>query len=379
MELCSKKTCVGCFACRNICPKGAISVGEDELLKTIPVIDADKCVDCGLCQKVCPVLNKSNFVEPQTCYAAWSKKESDRRDCASGGIATALSRMIIRNGGKVFGSVYGENLDVKIEVAETEDDLEKFKGSKYVQSYTGDSYKEVKALLESGSKVLYIGTPCQIDGLLCYLRNPYSNLYTVDIICHGVPPAAYLKQYVEKLLPGKKIDSVTFRGKDDYYFCAYEEQKLVYKKRDYADVYFESFLRGVDYRDNCYTCQYARRKRVSDITIGDFWGLDKASLNIPYDGKVSVILTNTEKGEKLLQESKECIYFEKRHYEEAIAHNEQLKSPISIPKEREIFCANLEKGVYKALFATDIGKNIKKELLRNFLPVKIIRKLMRRK
>ena len=171
MELCSTTKCTGCMSCRNACPKGAISIGQDNLLKPVPVIDNAKCVNCGLCKSVCPVLNKTSGNEPYECLAAWTLDENDQKTCSSGGVATALSKMIYQNGGKVFGCDFDEDFNLFIEDARSMDDIERFKRSKYVQSNTGDSYKKVKEYLEKDMEVLYIATPCQIDGLLHFLKN----------------------------------------------------------------------------------------------------------------------------------------------------------------------------------------------------------------
>lgn len=376
MDLCEKKDCTGCFACKSVCPKGAISTGQDELHKTIPVIDTEKCIECGLCRKVCPALNQSEYREPLHCYASWTKNSADQIDCASGGIATTLSRSFMRNGGKVYGTAYEKNLDLKIKMAASEEDLEVFKSSKYVQSDTADSYISVKEQLQQGKEVLYIGTPCQINGLLHFLQKPYENLYTVDLICHGVPPIEYLKEYINNIISKKKIDKVDFRGKYDYYFTAYSGKDIVYQKRNYEDLYYDAFSKGVIFRDNCYSCAYARKERVSDITIGDFWGIDKKSLKNRCDARVSLVFTNTLKGEKLLAQT-DNLYIEERTMEDALKCNEQLKSPSKPHSDRRIFIENISKGSYQALQKTEIGRNIRRNKNRNCILIRCMRKVKR--
>lgn len=365
MELCELKDCVGCFSCMNVCPKHAITVEYDKLKKTIPRINPQLCVECGLCNKSCPVLNESPFSEPNKCYAAWTLDKADQINCASGGIATALSRVFMKKGGKVFGTAWDDNLNLNIQMANTESDLEKFKGSKYVQSFVGDSYTKAKEQLEKGERVLFIGTPCQIDGLLHFLGKKYDNLYTVDIICHGVPPIEYLKEYVHAILPGQKVTDIKFRGKNDFEFTALNDNSILYNKGSYFDLYYETFLRGVTYRDNCYSCSYARRERVSDITIGDFWGLDKKTLKQQYDGRISTILVNSENGRKLLDESVGVIHTEERLYEEALKENEQLNRPSKVHPDREVFIQKYNGEFYKAGSKTGIGKRIRKEQRNN--------------
>lgn len=361
MELCELKDCVGCFSCMNVCPKHAITVEHDKLKKTVPKINAQLCVECGLCRKSCPVLNESEFNEPDKCYAAWTLDKDDQINCASGGIATALSRVFMKKGGKVFGTDWDDELNLNIRMANDESDLEKFKSSKYVQSFVGNSYTKAKEELIKGERVLYIGTPCQIDGLLHFLGKKYDNLYTVDIICHGVPPIEYLKEYVQAILPSKNVTDIKFRGENDFEFTALDDKTILYNKGSYFDLYYETFLRGVTYRDNCYSCSYARRERVSDITIGDFWGLDKNTLKQQYDGRISTILVNSEKGRKLLDESLDVIHTEERLYEEALKENEQLNRPSKVHPDREKFVHNYYGDFYKAGSKTGIGKRIRKE------------------
>lgn len=378
MKLCEQENCVGCFACMNICPKGAISIGYNDLDKTIPVIDESKCIDCGLCQSVCPVIQGTEFKEPQKCYVAWTKIDNDKKSCASGGIATALYRTVMEDGGAVFGCAFDDELNLNIRMAESEADLELFKGSKYVQSCTEFSYKAVKEQLESGKKVLYVGSPCQVDGLLHYLRKPYDNLYTVDIICHGVPPIKYLQDYLHGIFPDKKLENIAFRGERDFELCIDSNKERIYQKHSYLDLYYHGFLKGMMFRDNCFKCSYAKKDRVSDMTIGDFWELDKSSLEEKYYGNVSVILTNSTKGEELLNMAKEKIHFEKRTIAEALKGNDQLNHPFERPKDRDKFEKNYNKGIAEALRSTSIGSDVKLSELKNCKVAMAVKKIIKK-
>ena len=378
MKLCEQEKCVGCFACMNICPKGVISIGYNELDKTIPIINDEKCINCGLCQSVCPVIQGTDFKEPQVCYAAWTKIENDKKKCASGGIATALYRTVMEDGGAVFGCAFDDELNLNIRMAESENDLELFKGSKYVQSCTGFSYTAVKEQLENGKKVLYVGTPCQIDGLLHYLRKPCDNLYTIDIICHGVPPIKYLQNYLHGLFPGKKLDNIAFRGERDFELCIDSDNERIYQKHSYLDLYYHGFLKGMMFRDNCFSCAYAQKNRVSDMTIGDFWELDKSSLVEKYAGNVSVILINTSKGQELLNIANENIYFEKRSIDEALKGNEQLNHPFDRPKDRDKFEKKYNKGITEVLRSTSIGRDVKLSELKNSKVAMAVKKIIKR-
>lgn len=378
MKLCEQEKCVGCFSCMNICPKGAISIGYDRLDKTVPVIDEDKCVDCGLCESVCPVFKETAYLEPMVCYAAWTNIDNDKKSCASGGIATALYRTILEHNGAVFGCDFDDELNLEITMARSEADLEKFKGSKYVQSCTGFSYTEVKKQLEDGKLVLYVGSPCQIDGLLHFLRKKYDNLYTVDIICHGVPPIKYLQEYLRELLPGKKLENIAFRGERDFELCIDSNNERVYQKHSYLDLYYHGFLKGMMFRDNCFNCSYARKERVADMTIGDFWELDKSSLKEKYYGNISVILVNTKQGQKLLELASDKLYFEERTIQEGIKGNDQLNHPFVRPKDRDRFEAKYNEGIVCALKATSIGRDVKMSELKNSKLAMRVKKIIKR-
>lgn len=365
MEICNPNSCTGCFACKASCPKNAIEKKIDQVGRTVPSIDSALCVECGLCQKVCPVNEKPQYYAPQKCYASWSQSETDRNTCASGGIATGLGRYMIEQGGVVFGTYFQkkEHLVLEFGMADTMDGLERFKTSKYVQADTADSYQNAKRQLEQGRLVLYVGTPCQIAGLKGFLRKEYENLITVDIICHGVPPVTYLREHQKNVCGGREAEIATFRGKDDYSMCFYEKSgKQIYKKPASQDYYFRAFLNGLSNRENCYECPYARKERVSDLTIGDFWGLDKSTLQHEYNGKVSVILVNTEKADRFLKQCEDKFYLEERAVEEAVRGNTQLRETAARYQDRDKFLQLYEKmGFVDAIKATCIKAEIRSE------------------
>lgn len=382
MEICKMESCTGCFACKAVCPMNAIEKVKDKYGKTIPKVREDKCVECGLCKNVCHIRRNKEARMPQKCYAAWTKKEDEQENCASGGVATGLGRYIISRGGVVFGAGFapGKELECVISMAETEEELENFKGSKYVQSYAGNSYRQAKEQLDRGREVLYIATPCQIAGLQGYLRRRYENLITVDLVCRGVAPVSYLQEYAKEKCPGKKIERASFRGKYDYDMCFYEmgQTEPCYRKENYLDLYYSAYQKKLTMRDNCYECRYARKERISDITIGDFWGLDRTTLLEPHDGKISEILVNTKKGKVLLKRCKTMFYLEERPVEEAVMGNSQLQTPSVPHKDYEKFQSlYLEKGFGKAVRSTTVQKMIQKHRLGATLPGRFLKKIRR--
>lgn len=340
--ICEEKKCTGCYACYNICPRNAINMTEDIYGNIFPKIDEKKCIKCNLCKKVCPQLKKNNAEIPQKIYAMYSKNKEIRKEAASGGIATTLYKHILNQKGVGYGvNNYFLNEKITFSRIETEEDIKKVIGSKYVHAYIEDTFKKIKKDLNDDKRVVFIGTPCQVAGLKSYLNNINSEkLITVDIICHGVPSQKLLKEDfsyngvgVEKI---KKIKFRTINGFELVLFGKKNEKILSKKYSD--DYYFINFLRGNIYRECCYNCKYATKARVSDITIGDFWGLNKNSKIYDDESKgISLVMINTQKGKDIINEIKEYTDFEERDIEEALNGNKQLRKPSIMTKQFLIY------------------------------------------
>lgn len=375
MRICNKEKCTACGACLCICSKGAIAMVKDDLKKTYAVIDADACVNCGVCKKICPSNNTPELRMAKECYAIWSKNTEYARNCASGGLATGFAEAVMKDNGVVFGTRFSNGEFIFDSTDKVE--FSKFKGSKYVQVNTGDIYKTIKSALQSGKKTLFVGTPCQVSGLKAYLQKDYNNLITVDIICHGTPPFEYLKEYMNSITK-ELVTNVTFRGKKDFFLTLYSEEREIYSKFSGEDIYYAAFLQGVTYRDNCYSCIYARPERVGDLTIGDFWGLDKNTMKNKYDGRISVLLVNNSKGTQFFDKIKDGFIYEKRELEEAFKSNGQLTHPTKRHQDRDEFEANYRKyGFVKAAKTKSIKKQIRKYKLVRTLPYRAINKMRR--
>lgn len=329
-QICNKDKCSGCCACMNVCPKGCISMEYDDYGVMLPKINHEKCVDCGLCQNICPVNHEPKRNTPQKAYAAWHLDVDKRKKSASGGAAAAFYEKFVERGGICFGTSFDKNLELSVKSANTLEGISEFRGSKYVQAYVGNQYQEAKKYLDEGREVLFIGTPCQIAGLNNYLRKEYPNLLTVDLICHGVPSIQYLRTHVreiEKKLR-KKADNISFRGEHSFELALYNSGELIFKKYRFLDSYFTGFLNGLFYRPNCYACPYACESRVSDITIGDFWGLGReAPCAYKMGDGVSVILPNTDKGDAFVKQLDHKLFIDERPVSEAIHGNDQLMHP----------------------------------------------------
>ena len=329
MEICPHNECTGCYACVSACKHDCIKMEEDELGAIHPYVDDDKCVNCGACRKVCPNNAPLDFKYPTACYASWITDKEKRRICASGGIGTTMSEYVIRNGGVVFGSQYNESLVPIMTYTEHLEELEYFKGSRYVQSKVGnDTFIQVKKFLLDNRQVLFIGTPCQIAGLKSFLRKDYPNLITVDLICHGVCPTKYFTEEIDYLSRKYKLENIAdarFRGNDGNNY----REKLL-RLSESQQFYIWGFLLGVTLRENCYSCKYARPERISDITIGDFIGLGE---QVPFEypkGNVSSVTINTKKGDvfyKFVSESSKTLKNVERNYEERLEYKPSLVEP----------------------------------------------------
>lgn len=378
-NICKKDLCTGCLACMNICPKDAIVYKEDEYGVPVAVINQDKCIECGACVKVCPVNNPVEKKEPLACYAAWSNNAGEREFSTSGGIAAEISKTIVNDGGVVFGAAFDSDMNVCHMSADSAETLQRFRGSKYVQSYIGKSYREIKKALLDGKKVLFTGTPCQAAGLRNFLGKEYDNLFIIDLICHGTPPMTYLRDYLKEIGGGRKISKISFREGNDY-CLAITGEKNFYKKTANCDYYLLAFLRGVIQRENCFSCDYAQGKRCGDITVGDFWKLDRKTMNNKYRGRVSVVLINTENGNKLWETCKDKFTFEKRDFEEAKRGNGPLRGPSGRPKDRETFLNMVKSsGFSYAVENLELKNDIKKNERKNsFWIYRTMRKMKKR-
>lgn len=329
--ICKAELCTGCAACMNRCPKQCIKMQEDRRMGHLrPVIDHNRCVDCGACQKVCPVNSSLDLQKPLTAYAGWDKCEEEYQSSTSGGAASAFARYIIRQGGVVYGCAILPGIEVKHIRVDNEDDIRLLKGSKYVQSTIGDTYRKVREDLRQDRKVLFIGTPCQVAGVKSFIgKQMNGNLYTIDLICHGTPSLAFLRRHILKKTKGVVPDEIFFR-KGSYLLLLLLDGKEIYRsslfEQRYQDIYYNAFFDGFSYRDSCNTCRYAQPNRVSDVTIGDFWGLD-GDIPLEHPHGCSVLLPTTEKGMVLIDGIRSEFNLFERSVDEAVNGNEQLRNP----------------------------------------------------
>ena len=370
IKLCKRENCYGCFACFNICPKNAISVLPDKYGFLYPKIDSKKCINCGLCKKVC--INKNlNLNVPMECSVAVSNDDKLLLQSSSGAIFAALAIEILNKNGTVYGCSmeYGETIYPKHIKIQDKEDLYKLQGSKYAKSDINTIYKEVKNDLKNGRFVLFSGIPCQIAGLKSFLeisKSDTSNLYAIDIICHGTPSSKMFIDYIkflEKKLKGKIIN-LNFRNKKYNWTL---RGTILYKNTNnrikekilYSNLssYYKNFLAGNIYRENCYSCMFAQEKRIGDITIGDYWGIENEHPEylkqnggkIDIQKGVSCLLINSEKGKKLIREYGNKIMKFSSEFEKIARHNGQLLAPSKLSQEREKILEKYSEKGYSAV------------------------------
>lgn len=324
----TKNSCTGCGACAVSCSRKAIVMEENRLGEVVPKIDKSLCTNCGLCMKICPQNNSPEWIYPKKCFVAWSKNEKDLIYSASGGVGVSFLRAVVKDGGVAYGCDYDEDMSLIHFQVKDVYDLVRSQSSKYSQSMAYDVFKEIEGLLLQNKKVIFIGTPCQVSGLKTYLKKEYFGLISVDLICHGTPPNRYLKEHLSAVIDANKsISKVRFRGEFDQRISVWSNDEIIYQKDRWNDNYFNLFYKNVISRNSCYLCQYAQAKRVSDITIGDFWGLNELLQIQRKSNRPSIILINTDKGQNFFESVKDNLIYEERPVEEGVRGNGRLNSP----------------------------------------------------
>lgn len=335
--VCKKESCVGCMACMDSCAKNAISV-IDEISAYNAYIDEDKCVNCHVCEKVCQNNNMNvKLRRPIYWNQGWAQDALIRKECASGGIATALIRNFLNNMGWVCSCKIINN-QVTFYLTNNPEDFFSFKGSIYVKSNPRGIYQKIYQLLVDSEKVLFIGLPCQVAALKNYVGDKYeSNLFTVDLICHGTPSPKFIHMYMkEQKIAVDQIQNMKFRGKDTF-SLSLDGEKVA--KNEFLDIYMEAFTEGLFYTENCYECKFATVDRVSDICIGDSW---ETELSDEVKKGVSLMLCQSEKGMDLLRDAD--IELRDVDLEKAISANHQLQMASKKPPERDKFMKLIMNG-----------------------------------
>lgn len=364
-----KNTCSGCGACVNVCPQRCIFMEKDKMGFLYPRTDTTKCVNCGLCENVChnspgtPILNS---------YAAQVSDNNMRISGSSGGIFSAFAKYILSQNGVVFGAAFDETFHrVKHIGVEKLCDLYKLQGSKYVQSDIGDSFQQVKSLLEQGRTVLFSGTLCQIVGLKAFLQKDYENLYLIDVICLGVPSPEIWSEYVsflERKYKGK-VTSVSFRDKrrgwKDYVISIKFDNGREYVNSRSDDLYMRGFLHKSFLRPTCFKCSFKGLEKASDITLGDLWGIENIAPDFDDNLGTSLVMISSEKGKMLLNKISSDIKCCPIDTEIAVKYNSAVVTPCkenaeSLALEKEFGTMPIEKLLKKYCANSFYKKLVKK-------------------
>lgn len=318
-----------------VCPKDSITFQEDEKGFSYPVI-GDACVHCSACLKVCPRNTGMmlNNCDPEV-FAAFSKDKQIRKKSSSGGLFSEIAKHILNQGGVVFAArLSRDQKEVVFDSCKSVEKLSAFQGSKYVQSNPGLIYRQIKKTLSEGIKVLFVGVPCQVDGLKKYLNRDYSNLITIDIICHGASSPKLWREYLSELETKQraKASNVSFRFKKPNWTrfslkVDFDDNTTIVNSK-FEDPYLISFLKEISMRDNCHCCEYTSTSRTGDITLADFWGYHSYNFKMRNTEKgISLVLVNTEKGKAIYEEIQDAIRSERRTMKEAISGNRSLQAP----------------------------------------------------
>lgn len=365
-----KTKCCGCNACGDICGKNAITFKTDNEGFWYPEVDREKCVDCGLCEKVCPIINvkelKKNDLPRSICYAAEHKNLEVVFDSTSGGLFSALADIMYKNGGYVGGAIFNEDFSVRQYISNDKKDLPKLRSSKYLQSHLDGFYKQVRDLLKAGEKVLVCGSPCQMAALRAFLRKDYENLIIADYICRGINSPKvwrkYLDSYEERY--GSKV--VYCKAKSKEYGWRNLTQKVIlengkaYYETKTQSNFTKGYLRtGVYCRPSCYDCQFKGYPRISDITLADFWGIEKIEKSLEKNLGTSLVMINSKKGETYFEEVKKRINYVHVPFDSIEAGNRSLNLSVDPPKvNRDEFFNDLDRMSFLQLAEKYINQQV---------------------
>lgn len=350
----NKDRCSGCTACESICPKNAIKMTEDECGFLYPAVDSAVCIDCGLCSRVCPFKQNYSVFDnfPESEVYAVKEKENDRSlGSSSGGAGYFIAQEFIKNGGTVYGVGVNEEFEAAHICVEKADEVCKICGSKYVQSKLSDTFDKIKKATADGKKILFIGTACQTAGLRMLLPD-CKGLYTVDVLCHGVPSPRVFKEFLKYLEQKKqsKVKRVVFRSKENGWIAASSGQEILFENGDKCklSLFFKLFFDHTILRPSCSSCVFTTLNKPSDMTIADFWAIKRYDSEFYTPNGVSMVLTNSEKGREMFAWLKERAICKK--YTIACCEADQFKKPAAKNNSQKCFFDFEAKHGYKRTF-----------------------------
>ena len=379
-KLAERIICSGCHACFNACYRGCITMKIDDDGFLYPHIDEKTCVGCGKCKSVCPVLKEYKGNKVGQAYACINKNDDIRFQSSSGGVFTLIAEYVISQNGVVFGAAFGDDFSVKHVEVLNKDELKKLRGSKYLQSTIGNTYKKVEYYLKKGKIVLFSGTPCQISGIKSYLGKEYCNLILLDVICHGVPSPKVWQKYKRNREEdaGVSTQRANFRHKESGWKLYSVRLEFLngteYKRSFKEDLFMRAFLSDFCLRPSCYNCHSKSLSRESDITLADFWGVENVAPEMFDDKGTSLVFVNSEKGKQVFKKISENMIYKKVDIDQAVKYNTSAYKSVVYPKNRDKFMKlikkdNFDKALNKSLQSSALKRIIirAKIILKKFL------------
>lgn len=352
-----KKDCCGCTACVSACSRQCITMKRDEEGFLYPVIDEEQCISCGLCEKVCPMNHPVYENRTQAVYATYVKDEQQRMKSTSGGIFYAIARWVIEHGGIVYGAAFDDDFKLRHVGVKSLDELQKLRGSKYLQSNLGNVFCEIKEHLKKYRWVYFVGVGCQVAGLYSFLRKEYKTLITSDLVCHGVPSQLMFDWHLDYLRKKEKgeITSYSFRdcegwgGCETYSFVSPIRGKEGTRKlySYYLSPYLYSFMWAYTYRYSCYNCKFARIPRQGDITLADFWGVTNYFPDLDCTKGVSLVLINNQRGAEIWNAIKNDLEYRPSSIADAAKDNGNLVCGTTMPEIRKSCYALIRQKGYQ--------------------------------
>lgn len=352
INIVNKEKCCGCSACSSICPKQCIFMNFDEEGFAYPNVNKDICVKCGLCEKICPIIRNEYTKDVKVkAYISYTNDYETRMKSSSGGLFSMFAEKILNDGGVVFGVAFDDEFLVHHISIENIEDLKLLQGSKYLQSNIGNSYKKAKNFLNKGRKVLFSGTACQIAALKAFLGKEYNNLFTIDVLCHGVPSPKVWQRYVreKESIYKSSLNKVNFRNKSTgWKRYSFEMEFSNFKK--YSDIfnindYMKLFLSDICLRPSCHDCKFKSLNRPSDITLGDCWGIENYMPDMDDDKGTSVVLVHSESGKEMLESLKDKISLREAEVDKALPPTADSRKSVKPHPNRKKFFNKFNKGV----------------------------------
>ena len=343
-----KNSCIGCGNCKIICRHDAIEMRENEEGFVYPAVIKDKCTDCGMCEKKCPaILSPSSHRSVKDLYACQNADQETLKSSSSGGLFPLLEQEMLSEGGVVCGAAW-DGLNVRHIIISKESEIRLLQGSKYVESDLGDVFVKIHAFLKNGRKVLFSGTPCQCAALKAYLgADACKNLLLADIICHGAASPLVFRKYINEISPDKP-DEISFRKKEYGWMNCYvsiQSKKTDYYISNNFDPYMRGYLSNYFSRPSCQKCVYNKLpNRPGDISLGDFWGIDKAAVDFDIDDGISALLINSELGLRYWEKIKSRLKILQK-FDFHVLDNPVLFSDNTIPDDRTQFWQEMKKDV----------------------------------